>query len=61
MLAYGITGSGKTHTVFGNKEKAQKGISALSLNHLLNKKRQIEKDNPNIDINLGFSFVEIYN
>jgi len=37
-LAYGITGSGKTHTVFGSYEKNQSGICGLSMNYLLAKK-----------------------
>jgi hypothetical protein len=38
-LAYGITGSGKTHTVFGSHERNQKGICGLALNYLLKKKK----------------------
>ena len=40
-FAYGITGSGKTHTIFGKdgkkKDQFDTGISYLSMNYILNK------------------------
>ncbi len=56
ILAYGITGSGKTHTVFGSYEKSQAGISGLALNHLLTRKNELERDS-STRVNLKFSFV----
>ncbi|CAD8174934.1 unnamed protein product [Paramecium octaurelia] len=53
ILAYGITGSGKTHTIFGNEK--DEGLAFQCLNYL------VEKTSANPNALLEVSFIEIYN
>mgnify|MGYP002079794376 CR=1 FL=1 len=39
MLTYGITGSGKTHTIFGSKDLGEEGIALMCFDDVL--KQQI--------------------
>lgn len=61
IFTYGITGSGKTYTVFGGCGREQdKGVCYLAYEHLLVQKQELEKT-PGCQVYLGFSFFEIYN
>lgn len=55
ILAYGITGSGKTHTIFGN-EKDQ-GLASLCLDYLINRMKYAKHS----DVQIDLSFIEVYN
>ena len=57
IFTYGPTSSGKTHTMFGGKDKIQKGIIPRSCETLF----QCLKNNENIsNYTLKCSFIEIY-
>lgn len=58
MLAYGITGSGKTFSIFGHP-KLERGISYLAFDHLFSMKAQHEKQG--VKVTFKFTFIEIYN
>jgi|JI6StandDraft_1071083.scaffolds.fasta_scaffold01679_12 hypothetical protein len=61
IFTYGITGSGKTYTVFGGCAREQdKGVCYLAYEHLLARKQEMERT-PGCQVYLGFSFFEIYN
>lgn len=61
ILAYGITGSGKTYTIFGpNKDKEDYGISFLIFEYLLKEKKRLEEEE-GARVSYKFSFIEIYN
>ena len=74
-LTYGISGSGKTHTIFGrsytpkNHQRARlarskgedKGLIYLAIDQLFHRKAQILAEEPNTKINFTCSFIEIYN
>lgn len=61
ILAYGITGSGKTHTVFGSSRiKDDRGISYLIFDCLLQEKKRLLQEEQ-IKVTYKFSFIEIYN
>ena len=57
IFAYGPTGTGKTYTMLGDKEKNVPGVSVLIIQDILN---LIEQDQEN-QYNLMVSYVEIYN
>lgn len=40
ILAYGITGSGKTHTIFGNEK--DEGLSYKCLNYIVNRMKYLK-------------------
>ena len=59
-LAYGVTGSGKTHTMFGdiyNTNNLEKGIATFAIEYLFEK---IEAD-LNKEFLIKLSYLEIYN
>lgn len=61
IFTYGITGSGKTYTVFGGCAREQeKGLCYLTYEYLLARKLEMERT-PGCQVSLGFSFFEIYN
>lgn len=63
ILAYGITGSGKTYTIFGPTRPAQpeaKGISYQAFSYLLAEKERL-RETEQTKISFRFSFIEIYN
>lgn len=53
-MAYGATNSGKTYTVFGNKEKQCEGLASHILKYILN-----VFDSK--DYKFQFSYLQIYN
>ena len=68
ILAYGITGTGKTHTIFGdyNNEKEEKGIVIYAISYLfeLIEQKKLNSNYKNIlDKNyiVKISYLEIYN
>ena len=52
MLAYGITGSGKSHTIFGKEE--EDGLAIRCANYILGKSQSL---NATVELN----FYEVYN
>ena len=64
ILAYGITGTGKTHTIFGdyNNENTEKGIVINAINYLfeqINFLKQKSENEKNYIVKV--SYLEIYN
>ena len=60
LLAYGVTGTGKTHTVFGDiykESNREKGVSTYSMEYLFS---QIELLNES-SFQVKISYLEIYN
>ena len=57
-FAYGVTGSGKTHTIFGDLQKTskEKGISELAVELLFSKLQATQQD-----FHIKLSYLEIYN
>jgi hypothetical protein len=54
-LAYGITGSGKTFSVFGHpKIEKDRGLCFLAYEYLLSRKSELEKSNATVDIKFSF-------
>ena len=55
LLAYGITGSGKTFTVFGHpSHDKDRGLCYYALDHLLHRQKSMEKEGGNLQIKLSF-------
>ena len=64
ILAYGITGTGKTHTIFGdyNDENTEKGIVINAINYLFNQINFLKEKNENEkNYIVKVSYLEIYN
>ena len=62
IFAYGVTGSGKTHTVRGGKTLAERGIIPRLLSAIYRRGRKIEKDsNGEKSVEVTLSYYEIYN
>ena len=68
ILAYGITGTGKTHTIFGdyNNENEEKGIVIYAISYLfeLIEQKKLNSNYKNLlDKNyiVKISYLEIYN
>lgn len=61
IMAYGITGAGKTHTIFGESSKVykEKGICSSTLENLLDRMRNSTSSLKCYQ--LYFSYLEIYN
>ncbi|KAL8742319.1 MAG: hypothetical protein Q9190_005184, partial [Brigantiaea leucoxantha] len=62
IFAYGVTGTGKTHTMRGGKSLADRGIIPRLLSSTYRRCRKLEKDSrgqTSVDITL--SYYEIYN
>lgn len=55
ILTYGITGSGKTYTIFGNSEHKEEGIAMLCFKDIIKE----YKTDPNMQFSL--SYLQIYN
>lgn len=58
MLTYGISGSGKSHTIFG-KIPSDPGALMLAAQHIFNKIPEVQQEGRLLQVDL--SFVEIYN
>ena len=62
IFAYGVTGSGKTHTMKGNKAVAERGIIPRLLNAIYRRGRDLEKKSDgNTTMAAIMSYYEIYN
>ena len=60
-LAFGVTGAGKTHTMFGdiyNQANQEKGICTYAIEYLYDK---ILKEESNKSFQIKISYLEIYN
>lgn len=58
MMTYGISGSGKSHTIFGNTGTGEFGGLLNCCNEIFRQKELLRGDR---DIKLNISFMEIYN
>lgn len=60
IMAYGITGAGKTHTIFGESAAnyIQKGVCTYTIDSLLTKMKESDGSKK---FDLYFSYLEIYN
>ncbi|KAL8909185.1 MAG: hypothetical protein Q9207_000359 [Kuettlingeria erythrocarpa] len=62
IFAYGVTGTGKTHTMRGGKSLAERGIIPRLLSSTYRRCRKIEKDSAgNTSVGITLSYYEIYN
>ncbi|KAL9595451.1 MAG: hypothetical protein Q9219_006442 [cf. Caloplaca sp. 3 TL-2023] len=62
IFAYGVTGTGKTHTMRGGKSLADRGIIPRLLSSTYRRCRKIEKDSAGkTSIGITLSYYEIYN
>ncbi|KAJ5570633.1 uncharacterized protein N7459_010063 [Penicillium hispanicum] len=62
LFAYGVTGTGKTHTMRGGKSLADRGVIPRLLSGIYRRSRKIEKDsNGETTVQVALSYYEIYN
>ncbi|KAL9019474.1 MAG: hypothetical protein Q9185_003266 [Variospora sp. 1 TL-2023] len=62
IFAYGVTGTGKTHTMRGGKTLAERGIIPRLLSSTYRRCRKIEKDSGGATVvGITLSYYEIYN
>jgi hypothetical protein len=62
LFAYGVTGTGKTHTMRGGKSLAERGVIPRLLSAIFRRARKIEKDSQGeTTVNVDMSYYEIYN
>ncbi|KAI4091806.1 MAG: hypothetical protein LQ344_003910 [Seirophora lacunosa] len=62
IFAYGVTGTGKTHTMRGGKSLAERGIIPRLLSSTYRRCRKIEKDSGGeTSVGIALSYYEIYN
>ncbi|KAL8925180.1 MAG: hypothetical protein Q9208_003685 [Pyrenodesmia sp. 3 TL-2023] len=62
IFAYGVTGTGKTHTMRGGKTLADRGIIPRLLSSTYRRCRKMEKDSAgNTSVGITLSYYEIYN
>ncbi|KAJ5503914.1 hypothetical protein N7463_006788 [Penicillium fimorum] len=62
IFAYGVTGTGKTHTMRGGKTLADRGVIPRLLSGIYRRSRKIEKDsNGEKTVQVALSYYEIYN
>ncbi|KAI5270603.1 kinesin-domain-containing protein [Aureobasidium subglaciale] len=62
IFAYGVTGTGKTHTMRGGKLLAERGVIPRLLSSIYRRSRKIEKDTEgDTKIDVAMSYYEIYN
>lgn len=62
LFAYGVTGTGKTHTMRGGKSLADRGVIPRFLSSIYRRTRKIEKDsNGESTAAVSLSYYEIYN
>ncbi|KAI5813849.1 P-loop containing nucleoside triphosphate hydrolase protein [Pyronema omphalodes] len=62
IFAYGVTGSGKTHTMKGNKAPAERGIIPRLLTAIYRRGKELEKkSNGELSMCAIMSYYEIYN
>lgn len=62
LFAYGVTGTGKTHTMRGGKSLADRGVIPRLLSGIYRRSRKLEKDTEgSTTVNITMSYYEIYN
>ncbi|KAK4991447.1 hypothetical protein LTR66_001783 [Elasticomyces elasticus] len=62
LFAYGVTGTGKTHTMRGGKTLAERGVIPRLLSSIYRRSRKIEKDTAGTtEVQVSMSYYEIYN
>ncbi|KAL3480634.1 kinesin family protein [Aspergillus californicus] len=62
LFAYGVTGTGKTHTMRGGKSLAERGVIPRLLSGIYRRSRKMEKDgNDQTSVSVTLSYYEIYN
>ncbi|OJJ49157.1 hypothetical protein ASPZODRAFT_129560 [Penicilliopsis zonata CBS 506.65] len=62
LFAYGVTGTGKTHTMRGGKSLAERGVIPRLLSGIYRRSRKIEKDSEGATtVEVSLSYYEIYN
>lgn len=62
LFAYGVTGTGKTHTMRGGKTIAERGVIPRLLSGIYRRSRKIEKDTQGQSkAEVSMSYYEIYN
>ncbi|KAJ5898787.1 hypothetical protein N7495_003531 [Penicillium taxi] len=62
IFAYGVTGTGKTHTMRGGKTLADRGVIPRLLSGIYRRSRKIEKDTDGeTTVQVALSYYEIYN
>ena len=62
LFAYGVTGTGKTHTMRGGKSLADRGVIPRLLSSVYRRGRKIEKDSEGVSsTKVSLSYYEIYN
>ncbi|KAE8163630.1 P-loop containing nucleoside triphosphate hydrolase protein [Aspergillus tamarii] len=62
LFAYGVTGTGKTHTMRGGKSLADRGVIPRLLSSIYRRSRKLEKDGDGeAVVNVSLSYYEIYN
>lgn len=62
IFAYGVTGTGKTHTMRGGKMLAERGVIPRLLSSIYRRSRKIEKDSEgDTKVDVAMSYYEIYN
>jgi len=61
LFAYGVTGTGKTHTMRGGKTLAERGVIPRLLSAVYRRSRKIEKDSAGeTQVEVTLSYYEIY-
>ncbi|KAF2147452.1 uncharacterized protein K452DRAFT_293866 [Aplosporella prunicola CBS 121167] len=60
IFAYGVTGTGKTHTMRGGKSLADRGVIPRLLSSIYRRCRKMEKDGET-QVSVSMSYYEIYN
>ncbi|KAK3625311.1 hypothetical protein LTR56_020476 [Elasticomyces elasticus] len=62
LFAYGVTGTGKTHTMRGGKTLAERGVIPRLLSSIYRRARKLEKDSAEeTQVEVAMSYYEIYN
>lgn len=62
IFAYGVTGTGKTHTMRGGLKLADRGVIPRLLSGIFRRGKKIAKDSEgNTTVNVSLSYYEIYN
>ncbi|KAK5013894.1 hypothetical protein LTR60_003629 [Cryomyces antarcticus] len=62
LFAYGVTGTGKTHTMRGGKTLAERGVIPRLLSGIYRRSRKTEKDTSGgTQVEVTMSYYEIYN
>ena len=62
IFAYGVTGTGKTHTMRGGKSLQDRGVIPRLLSSIYRRARKVEKDSAGeSSVHVSMSYYEIYN